>query len=39
MINKDGNSFRKHKRWSGSGSPQNKDETKASGSNQILTKI
>ena len=26
MINKDGNSFRKHKRWSGSGTP-NRDET------------
>lgn len=37
MINKDGNSFRKHKRWSGSASPH-KDETQASGNN-MLTKI
>lgn len=38
MINKDGNSFRKQKRWSASGS-LNKDETQASGGNHLLTKI
>jgi hypothetical protein len=38
MINKDGSSFRKHKRWSGSVSPQNND-TQASGGNHMFTKI